>query len=152
VDIQLTLNDYNIFAVPKSLPEYFVNRNGIYYWKDSNAVVQFYQRLSTDTYENLPKSLQLFRQSRDMILNTLTINGELIDYKFGATHTVTDNLRLRDTADVSSATIITTLQKNTMVQVLVTGKTETIDGITAPWVKVMSDTGYVGWCFSGYLK
>jgi hypothetical protein len=67
------------------------------------------------------------------------------------THKTTDNLRLRDNADMS-ALIITTLQKGMDVETLETGKIETVDGITAPWVKVHSATGYIGWCFSGFLE
>jgi hypothetical protein len=48
--------------------------------------------------------------------------------------------------------LVTTLQKDTEVQVLETGSSTTIDGITAPWVKILSSTGYTGWCFSGYLE
>jgi hypothetical protein len=68
-----------------------------------------------------------------------------------ATHITVDNLRLRAHSDIS-AEIITTLKKGTHVQILDTGKTETIDGIIAPWVKVQSLNGYTGWCFSGYLR
>jgi hypothetical protein len=49
-------------------------------------------------------------------------------------------------------TLVTTLQKDTEVQVLETGSSTTIDGITAPWVKILSSTGSIGWCFSGYLE
>jgi hypothetical protein len=38
------------------------------------------------------------------------------------------------------------------VEILETGKVETINGITAPWVKVISSTSYAGWCFSGDLE
>lgn len=68
-----------------------------------------------------------------------------------ATHITVDNLRLRVSSDISAA-IITTLKTGTPVQILETGKTETIDGIIAPWVKVQSFNGYTGWCFSGYLS
>jgi hypothetical protein len=67
------------------------------------------------------------------------------------THKTTDSLRLRNNAGVS-ALIITILEKGTGVEVLESGKEETVDGITAPWVKVRSSTGHAGWCFSGYLE
>jgi hypothetical protein len=34
---------------------------------------------------------------------------------------------------------------------LAKGSEETIDGITAPWVQVKTETGETGWCFGGYL-
>ncbi len=70
---------------------------------------------------------------------------------YETTHHTTDNLRLRDNSNASSE-IVTTLLKGSAVQVLETGAMQTIDGITAPWVKVLSESGYTGWCFSGYLK
>ena len=67
------------------------------------------------------------------------------------THRVTDNLRLRDSANTSSL-IVTTLLKDTEVQVIETGASTIINNITAPWVKIISSTGFTGWCFSGYLE
>ena len=63
----------------------------------------------------------------------------------------TDRLRVRENPDTSSA-IVTTLDTGTGVQVLETGATETIGGITAPWVKVLAENGFTGWAFSGYLE
>ena len=63
----------------------------------------------------------------------------------------TDRLRVRENPDASSA-IVTTLDTGTEVQVLETGNLETIGGITAPWVKVLSANGFTGWAFSGYLE
>ncbi len=70
---------------------------------------------------------------------------------YQTTHHTTDNLRLRDEANTSSL-MVTTLSSGSAVQVLETGEIQTIDGITAPWVKVLSESGYTGWCFSGYLE
>ena len=67
------------------------------------------------------------------------------------THYTTDNLRLRS-SDVLTSSIITTLPQYTAFRIIETGKTERIDGITAPWVKVITQTGYTGWCFSGYIS
>jgi hypothetical protein len=69
---------------------------------------------------------------------------------FRKTHTTTDNLRMRDTPDIKGK-IVTTLAKGSAVELLETGAEATIDGITAPWVKVLSESGCTGWCFSGYL-
>ena len=66
------------------------------------------------------------------------------------THHVTVNLRLRD-GDNLSASIITVLPANTTIRIIETGVTETIDGITAPWIRVVSEIGYIGWIFSGHI-
>jgi hypothetical protein len=70
---------------------------------------------------------------------------------YTATHRTIDNLRLRDSAS-TAAKIVTTLPKGTEVQALEAGPASTIDGITAPWMRVISYNGYIGWCFSGYLE
>jgi len=67
-----------------------------------------------------------------------------------ATHRTKENLRLRENYNTSS-NVVTTMLKGTEVQIFETGPNDTIDGITAPWVRVVSGTGFVGWCFSGYL-
>jgi len=67
------------------------------------------------------------------------------------THRVTENIRLRDYSNTSSL-IVTTLQKDTEVHVIETGTSSTINNINAPWVLIISSTGFTGWCFSGYLE
>ncbi len=74
---------------------------------------------------------------------------DMNNYK--TTHHTTDNLRLRDAPNTTSL-MVTTLNKGSAVQVLETGEMQTIDGISAPWLKVLSESGYTGWCFSGYLE
>ena len=81
----------------------------------------------------------------------------------GGWYLAAENLRLRKDADISSE-IITTMQAGTLVEILSTGKEDTIDGITGDWVKIQVVTtsfdkddntiksGTVGWCFGGYLK
>jgi hypothetical protein len=92
---------------------------------------------------------------------------------FIPTHRTTSNLNLRYWPD-TRGDMVTMLPKGTAVQVLenatlsaighittegkvtkpnspVIDLVETTDGITAPWVKVLSEDGYMGWCFSGYL-
>ena len=73
-----------------------------------------------------------------------------------------DNLRLRETGGTSGE-IITTMQANTCVKILLLGREETIDGITDNWVEVETQfgaknlvgdliMGETGWCFGGYLR
>jgi hypothetical protein len=85
-----------------------------------------------------------------ILLFLFCINGLYADENI-MTHYVTDNLRLRNAAALSSLTI-TILPKYTALRIIETGKSETIDGITAPWIKIASQTGYTGWCFSGYVR
>jgi hypothetical protein len=154
VRISLMFGDNQAFDMAKQLSNYFVKRGNYFYWIDRNAIGLFYQQLSTDDYRHLPQSLQKLREGFDLIIHTLEIkNAELpnpmADYVL--THITTDNLRLRAEATTASSSLIT-LPKGTNIQILETGRTETIDGITAPWVRVRSSTGYQGWCFSGYLR
>jgi uncharacterized protein YgiM (DUF1202 family) len=73
------------------------------------------------------------------------------NYVFSATHYTTDNLRLRYQPDLSGG-IITTLPKNTGVKILQTQREVIIDDIKGDWVRVVSENGYMGFCFSGYLR
>ena len=80
----------------------------------------------------------------------------------GAIVLVLDNLRLRSAGSMDGAAILT-IQKGSLLEVIGTGKNETIDGIDSSWVKVKvlestqdKDGSLVqeeteGWCFGGYL-
>ena len=74
---------------------------------------------------------------------------------------VNESLRLRKSESTDSE-IIATMIIGTEVEILETGKAETIGGVSGNWVKiqVVNDVtdlkgnamqGTVGWCFSGYL-
>ena len=76
---------------------------------------------------------------------------EGVNLAFRADHKTIDRLRVRENPDTGSA-IVTTLDTGMQVQVLETGATETIGGISAPWVKVLAENGFTGWAFSGYLE
>ena len=70
--------------------------------------------------------------------------------KIQPTHEVIENLRLR--LDQSqTAGIIRTMTEGSKVQILEVGNNELIDGTDANWVKVLTEDGYTGWCFSGFL-
>jgi hypothetical protein len=70
---------------------------------------------------------------------------------FQPTHTVVDRLTLRSEAS-TRASAITVLPLAAQVQKLEEGSTVTIDGIRAPWFRVVTSSGETGWVFSGYLK
>ena len=53
----------------------------------------------------------------------------------GAVALVLDNLRLRSADSMDGAAIVT-IQKGSLLEVIGTGKNETIDGIDSLWVKV----------------
>jgi hypothetical protein len=73
------------------------------------------------------------------------------NFRIAHTHITTESLRLREKATAASPTVAI-LNKGFIIQVLETGENATIDGVTAPWVKVATTDGTIGWCFSGYLK
>ena len=72
-------------------------------------------------------------------------------YALPYTHYTSDYLRIRKDSSLDSE-IITVLEPNIGVEFVQKGKKDTIDGITANWVKVSSANGYAGWCFAGYLN
>ena len=71
-------------------------------------------------------------------------------YALPFTHYTSDYLRLRKSENLKSE-IITVLEPKLGIEIIEKGKKDTIDGITADWVKVKCANGYTGWCFSGYL-
>jgi hypothetical protein len=135
----------------KQLSEYFYFEEKTYknyLWKNfRQSQNNLYTKLSSDSYRELPSELQRLREMCDLILNTLDIPG----YSAAATYKTETALRLREVAN-ATAGIITTLPANSIIKVLETGNMQTIDGITAKWVKVEIEDGQQGWCFSGYLK
>jgi hypothetical protein len=69
----------------------------------------------------------------------------------GTRYIVTENLRLRNSGNLSGGHILT-IQRGRTVTVLEIGNEETINGITSNWVKVrLYDDDTEGWCFGGYL-
>jgi len=63
---------------------------------------------------------------------------------------VIETLRLRKEEDTTSETMLK-MERGTFVRITALGKQQTIDGITANWVKVELEDGTEGWCFGGYL-
>jgi len=72
--------------------------------------------------------------------------------KSGGIYYATETLRLRSEPETGKDNRIASISKGNSVELLETGKTETIDGITAPWYKVKTANGTIGWVFSGYLS
>lgn len=95
-----------------------------------------------------------------LILGAAFLWGEV--FSSGTVVFVLDNLRLRSTGSMDGSAIVT-IQKGSLLEVMGTGKNETIDGIDSSWVKVKvlestqdKDGSLVqeeteGWCFGGYL-
>ncbi len=88
---------------------------------------------------------------RFLCILLMIISANIFAQQFIPTHYVTYNLRIRENQSLNSE-IITTLPQFTAVTILETGEVETINSITAPWVRVQSQTGFSGWCFSGYIE
>jgi hypothetical protein len=117
-----------------------------FFFARGNFIAQCVIHLSNNEFWIAPiEGLDIFPTGEDEVYYNLSRPS------IKATHKTIDNLRLRSNSDIS-ASIITTLEKGTEVEMLESGKIETIDRITASWVRVRSSTGYTGWCFSGYLE
>jgi len=69
-----------------------------------------------------------------------------------AVYYATQNLRLRSEPDTSTDNRIKSIPAGERVELLETGKTQTIDGISAPWFRVKTEDGTTGWAFSGFLS
>ena len=63
-----------------SFPQWFEMRSdGNYYWINQECLDAMYDLLFSDDYKKLPRDLQLIRETRDMILNTVRINNPPVD-------------------------------------------------------------------------
>ena len=62
----------------------------------------------------------------------------------------TDNLNIRESSSLSGKKLYTA-KKDSALNIIEGGRKETIDGITAPWIKVRLRDGTEGWCFAGYV-
>ena len=106
---------------------------------------------SGNIIDNIAEDIKIENKVKKNITTNTEINKFNEKTNFFMTHFVSDNLRIRESDDLVSS-IITTLPKYTSIRIIETGKIETIEGLTAPWVKVISQTGYEGWCFSGFIE
>ena len=71
-------------------------------------------------------------------------------YSLPFTHYTSDYLRLRKESNLNSE-IITVLEPKMGIEIIEKGNKDSIDGITAEWVRINAANGFCGWCFSGYL-
>ena len=62
-----------------------------------------------------------------------------------------DNLRLRETPDVSSKVILL-MKKNTKVEIIDLGEKTFVNKVSGTWLKVRTTQGEEGWCFDAYLE
>ena len=68
------------------------------------------------------------------------------------TYYATTNLRLRSEPNADQDNIVTLIPEGETVEFLERGISVRMDGITAPWFRVKTTDGTVGWAFSGYLE
>ena len=71
-------------------------------------------------------------------------------YSAGKRVYAADNLNIRAAPNLQAEKVVLAA-KGSPLTVLEEGKKETIDGITAPWIKVRLPDGKEGWCFAGYV-
>lgn len=95
--------------------------------------------------------------------NTSSLETKAKKISPAQTMSVTENLKLRS-AEATTSEVITVMAAGTKVKILELGHSETIDGITSNWVKVMVladatdrdgnliEKGTTGWCYGGYLE
>ncbi|WP_315329138.1 SH3 domain-containing protein, partial [Treponema socranskii] len=71
-------------------------------------------------------------------------------YSAGKIVYAADNLNIRAAPNLRAEKVVLAA-KGSPLTVLEEGKRETINGITAPWIKVRLSDGKEGWCFAGYV-
>ena len=60
------------YGIPPQMPEYFVERDGKYYWRSPETAKAFFHQLSTDA-TGMPERLQMVQQAYNLILDTLQV-------------------------------------------------------------------------------
>ena len=72
--------DYSAEELVNSFPQWFeMRKDGLYYWINQECLDAMYDLLFSDDYKKLPRDLQLIRETRDMILQTVRINNPPVD-------------------------------------------------------------------------
>ena len=72
--------DYSAEELVNSFPQWFeMRKDGLYYWINQACLEAMYDLLFSDDYKKLPRDLQLIRETRDMILQTVRINNPPVD-------------------------------------------------------------------------
>lgn len=67
-------------SLVNSFPQWFeMRKDGNYYWINQACLEAMYDLLFSDDYKKLPRDLQLIRETRDMILQTVKINNPPVD-------------------------------------------------------------------------
>ena len=67
-------------SLVNSFPQWFeMRKDGNYYWINQECLEAMYDLLFSDDYKKLPRDLQLIRETRDMILQTVRINNPPVD-------------------------------------------------------------------------
>ena len=67
-------------SLVNSFPQWFEMRSDSnYYWINQECLDAMYDLLFSDDYKKLPRDLQLIRETRDMILQTVKINNPPVD-------------------------------------------------------------------------
>jgi len=88
----------------------------------------------------------------DIIYNEIIyIDNSIFSNIDSAIFYINNDMNLYENPEFSNK-IITVLPKYSAVNILELGESVLLNNINAPWANVSTQTGYTGWCFSGYLR
>jgi hypothetical protein len=111
-------------------------------YNNSGRAAGTYTRPNTDSKTWTRRASTASQNTSTPQTNTNTAN----------TYYTTDSLRLRSEPDTSKDNRITSIPEGGSVELLEVGRTDTIEGMTAPWYRVRAADGTTGWVFSGFLR
>jgi len=135
-----------------------INANGLISYKNvyevdfrgavtAGAQQSVYQ-VSAEIAKKLKDADDLAKAARREIPSLL---GELKATSSNATHKLTADLNVFSRQDGGS-TVVASLKKGDLIQVLEYGDYASWNGITAKWAKVQTADSKTGWLFSGYIE
>lgn len=130
--------------------EYFKKDTQLNIWKFiSGGEEKFISQIETHS-ARLPVWMLKFLDYYDKLFTSVQ---NLFDMQLPLDNTIffaTDNLNIRESSGVGGKKL-SMAKKGSTLNVIEVGRKETIDGITAPWVRVRLEDGTEGWCFAGYI-
>ncbi|MDD4893350.1 MAG: leucine-rich repeat domain-containing protein [Candidatus Rickettsiella isopodorum] len=116
----------------------------------SKTDYDFLQKVGLFAEDHQPNAIEILFGVHTGAIKLFEIDKSIKTKAKKFTSTVLD-LRLRET-EGQDGKIISSLTKGNKLEFLEKGKVEVINGVKGNWLKVRTEKGEEGWCFSGYLE